>query len=171
VQVSPLHDNPFAVLTAIVAPAVLTNASSVLSLATANRLARVVDRTRVVTAEIAGLDPALEDYQIRARQMETLQVRAQLLFRALRILYASLGSFAASALISVIGSALAFFAVEVGFRAAAVVGLGAGCFAVAGLVWGCMLLVRETRLALGSIAEEAEYARTRYLSGVPVNRQ
>jgi len=49
-------DNPFAVLTAVVAPAVLTNASSVLSLGTANRIGRIVDRTRILTAELRQLD-------------------------------------------------------------------------------------------------------------------
>jgi len=47
--------NPFAVLTAVVAPAILTNACSVLALGTSNRLARVVDRTRVVARELAAL--------------------------------------------------------------------------------------------------------------------
>jgi hypothetical protein len=36
--------NPYAALSLIVAPAVLTNASSVLVLSTSNRLARAVDR-------------------------------------------------------------------------------------------------------------------------------
>jgi branched-subunit amino acid transport protein len=47
-QAYSLANSPFAVLTAIVAPAILTNASSVLALGTSNRFARVVDRTRVV---------------------------------------------------------------------------------------------------------------------------
>ncbi len=49
-QYSSIGSNPFAVLTAVVAPAILTNASSVLALGTSNRLARVVDRTRIVAA-------------------------------------------------------------------------------------------------------------------------
>ena len=76
--------------------------------------------------------------------------------KALRILYASLGSFAASALISVIGSGLAFYGQVLAFRTAAIVGLGAGVFAVAGLVTGCVLLVRETRVALVGIQEEVD---------------
>ena len=39
-------DNPYAVLTLIAAPAILTNASSVLALSTSNRFARAVDRQR-----------------------------------------------------------------------------------------------------------------------------
>src|SRR5712692_7320698 len=44
-------DNPLAVLTLIGAPAVFTNASSVLVLGTGNRLARVVDRTRYLAQQ------------------------------------------------------------------------------------------------------------------------
>lgn len=164
---TPLADNPFAVLTAIVAPAVLTNASSVLALGTANRIARVVDRTRVIAGEMGTLEPGSDEYKVRIDQMERLRVRSHLLMRSLSILYASLGSFAASALISVIGSALAYFDMPLGFHTMAVIGLGAGVFAVGGLVTGCFLMVRETRLALQNIAQEAEIARTRWAKGHP----
>jgi hypothetical protein len=49
--------DPFSILTVVVAPAVLTNASSVLALGTNNRLARVADRTHAVTAQLAKLEP------------------------------------------------------------------------------------------------------------------
>ena len=88
-QFNVVAGSPFAVLSAIVAPAILTNASSVLALGTSNRLARVVDRTRIVAAQLAPL-----------------HVRAQLLVKALRLFYAGLGLFAASALVSVGGSRL-----------------------------------------------------------------
>src|SRR2546422_7930461 len=45
-------DNPLAVLTLIAAPAVFTNASSVLVLGTGNRLARVVDRARYIAQQL-----------------------------------------------------------------------------------------------------------------------
>ena len=157
-----LNDNPFAVLTAVVAPAVLTNASSVLCLGTSNRIARVVDRTRVVAAEIAALGPESSEYHVWVSQLDRLRIRAQLLFRTLRILYASLGAFAAAALISVIGSAMAFYGQQLAFRVAAVAGLATGAFGVTGLVSGCTLMVRETRFALQNIAEEADLARKKY---------
>ena len=157
-----MTDNPFAVLTAVVAPAILTNASSVLCLGTSNRIARVVDRTRVVAAEIVSFETGSAEYLLRVNQLERLQARAQLLFRALRITYASLGAFAAAALISVIGSAMAFYSLRFVFQAAAVAGLAIGGFGVCGLVSGCILMVQETRLALQNIAEEAEFARIRF---------
>lgn len=104
-----LGSNPFAVLTAVVAPAILTNASSVLALGTSNRLGRVVDRTRVVAAELAGFEPGSADYQAWAAQLDRLQERAQLLLKALRGFYASLGLFACAALVSVGGSIAAYY--------------------------------------------------------------
>lgn len=148
-------DNPFAVLTAVVAPAVLTNACSVLALGTANRIARVVDRTRVVSAALA---PGSAEYDGLMGQLERLRGRALLLMRALRLFYAALGSFASAALISIVGSALAAFDQSLAFHIAAVIGLVAGVLAVTALVIGCTLMVRETRLALETITEEAEFA-------------
>lgn len=153
--------NPFAVLTAIVAPAVLTNASSVLSLGTSNRIARVVDRTRVVMHELAALPKDSPEYAAYLEQLGQLNDRAQFLFRALRMMYFSLGCFAASALISVLGSAMAVYHMQIGFRVLAGLGLGAGILGVGGLVAGSALMVGEVRVALAQITQESEIARTR----------
>jgi hypothetical protein len=151
-------DNPFAVLTAVVAPAILTNACSVLALGTSNRVARVVDRTRVVAAELAAADAGTLGYKNRLAQLERLRQRAQLLLRALRVIYAALGGFAASALVSVVGAALAFYEYSLLFRIAAIVALVAGLSAVAGLVAGCALMVAETRMAIRTVDEAVENA-------------
>ena len=62
-MLTPVSDSPFAVLTLIAAPAVFTNASSVLALGTGNRLARVVDRTRMLVKDLHGaeIDPRYAD--------------------------------------------------------------------------------------------------------------
>ena len=52
--------NPFAVLSLIVAPAILTNASSVLIMNTSNRLARGADRARELSKQ-------LEETNVRER--------------------------------------------------------------------------------------------------------
>ena len=150
--------SPLSLTVPVVAPAVLTNACSVLALGTGNRIARVVDRTRVVAAHFATLSPGSAEHTAQMRQLERLRFRAHLLLRALRLFYAALGSFASAALISVIGSGLAAFDQRVAFQVAAVIGLGAGILAVTALVTGCTVMVRETRLALQTIAEEAELA-------------
>jgi hypothetical protein len=143
------------VLTAIVAPAILTNASSVLALGTSNRLARVVDRTRVVAAELAAYEFESPDYRMWAAQLAPLQVRAQLLLKALRLFYAGLGSFAASALVSVVGSIAAYYGQRLPFEAAAALAVLTGASAVVELASGCVLMVRETQLAVRSVEEEA----------------
>ena len=155
-QYTAVVGNPFAVLTAIVAPAILTNASSVLALGTSNRLARVVDRTRVVAAELDKFEPESPDHQIWAAQLEPLGVRTQLLVKALRLFYAGLGLFAASALVSVSGSIAAYYGQRFLFETAAALAVLTGASAVLGLASGCVLMVRETQLAVRSLAEEAQ---------------
>ncbi len=147
-------DNPFAVLTAIVAPCILTNACSVLALGTSNRVARVVDRTRVLTLELARLGNGEPGQASRLRQIERLRARARLLMSALRIIYAALGSFAACALISVLGALATSYDVAAVFHASAVVALAVGLGGVSALVVGCSKMVAETRLALLGMTEE-----------------
>jgi Protein of unknown function (DUF2721) len=168
VQYTAVASNPFAVLTAIVAPAILTNASSVLALGTGNRLARVVDRTRVVAAELGAFEPESPGYQMWAAQLEPLQVRAQLLVKALRLFYAGLGLFATSALVSVGGSIAAYYGQRFLFEAAAALAVLTGASAVVGLASGCVLMVRETQLAVRNLADEAKtQAGRRHAAKVP----
>src|SRR5215470_18152450 len=138
VSYTPVPDNPFAVLTAIVAPAILTNASSVLALGTSNRLARVVDRTRVVAAELASFEAGSEGYQMYSAQLEPLHVRAQMLLKALRLFYARIGLFATSALGSVSGSIAAYYHQKLVFEVAAGLAILSGALAVVGLAFGCV---------------------------------
>jgi uncharacterized protein DUF2721 len=154
----PLADNPFTAVTAVVAPAVLTNACSVLCLGTSNRLARAVDRTRVVAAEISSLKPGSRIYQQQILQLKSLERRIQLLLKSLKFLYASLGSFAASALITILGAAIKYFDWQIASGIAAMIAVATGTFAVTGLVIACTCMVRETRLAVQYLGEEAELA-------------
>jgi hypothetical protein len=154
-----LADTPFAALTVIAAPAILTNASSVLALGTGNRIARVVDRTRFLMRELST-EP-LEDLrrEVYQSQLDGLQVRAQLLLRALRWFYTSLGAFAASALIAVVGSVVAAFQGSHLSEVFAIGGLAVGTLGVTGLVTGCTLMVQETRLAVRYLTVEARLVK------------
>ncbi len=148
-------NNPFAVLTAIVAPAILTNACSVLALGTSNRLGRVVDRTRVVASDIAASKPASEGFLEWTSQLRALEIRVHMLLRALRLFYAALGLFASSALISVAGSMAAYYGQRPLFQLGAFLPILTGGSAVVGLSAGCFTMVNETRLAVKSLGEEA----------------
>jgi hypothetical protein len=165
--VNVVPDNPFAVLTLIAAPAILTNASSVLALGTSNRFARAVDRQRQLSAmlENAGEMDA-DTLDVRRRQLHITERRAILLIAALTRFYTSLGAFAASALVSLIGAVT----VPIGYRIIEIIvttlALVAGVAGVAGLVFGCVLLVRETRLTVQSLRDESMLSlrRSTYLS-------
>ena len=153
---TPPAESPFAALTIVVAPAILTNASSVLCLGTANRLARVMDRTRAVSTDLARLAPNAKNRAIYQHQLNGLEVRWKLVLRALRFFYMSLGSFASAALISLLGSILTVSASHDGFIAIAMLGLLSGAVGVTGLVIGCTMMHREARLAVDSLREEAQ---------------
>jgi len=150
-----LMSNPFAALSAIAGPAILTNACSVLALGTSNRLGRVVDRSRILFHEIATLEEQGSEQIARQKLIEALDFRAHLLLRALRLFYASLGLFATAALMSALGSVFAIYRVEYGFDVAALIALATGIAAVVALTTGCVVMVRETRLAVQHLEDEA----------------
>ncbi|HXY00705.1 MAG TPA: DUF2721 domain-containing protein [Candidatus Limnocylindrales bacterium] len=164
-QTALLGNNPFAVLTAIVAPAILTNASSVLALGTSNRLGRVVDRTRVVYGDLAATVLGTAEHQEWTEQLAALRTRAQMLLKALRLFYAALGMFAASALVSVGGSIAIYYGQKPLFVVAAGLAVVTGASAVVGLAVGCTLMVQETRLAVQSLAKEAEIRVKQHTGG------
>ena len=161
-QASLLEPTPFAALSFIAAPAVLTNAASVLALGTSNRFARAVDRARALAASIEAEKDTTGDTSIRIRQFERAQRRTMLLLSALRMFYTALGSFAAASIVAVIGAGLNGTPYPLAIAACAILALGAGLSGVICMVYGCSLLVRETRLAVDNLAEEAELLRARF---------
>lgn len=158
-----MSDNPFAVLTVVVAPAILTNACSVLALGTSNRVARVVDRTRVVLGHIRNEEPGSGLHESWREQLDALRRRGRLLLTALRAVYAALGAFAACALFSVVGAVGAFYDLAGLGRVVALCALVTGLGAVSALVTGAIVIVAETRLALQTMEQGIEDS----LSGRP----
>jgi hypothetical protein len=160
VMFTPVTDNPFAVLTLIAAPAVFTNASSLLSLGTGNRLARVVDRTRTLVKDLHGteIDPATRTLWMS--HLGRLEKRGALLVRAMSFFYGAVGSFAAASVVSLLGAGVVSSQYRWPFKAIVVISFLLGTVGFVGLAVGCSLLVNETRLALKSIYEEAGLARS-----------
>jgi hypothetical protein len=158
----PVETNPFAVLSLIVAPAILTNASSVLAMSTSNRLARAVDRARDLSRQLEGAgDLTSPEAERRMGELAMAEQRAVLLVAALQRFYIALGGFSLAALISLLGAVLA--AVE---RTNVVLGLelagvAAGLLAVGALVHGSATLVRETRMALAVMRARAAEIQAR----------
>jgi hypothetical protein len=152
--------NPFAALSLIVAPAVLTNASSILVLSTSNRLARAIDRARVLATHLESptrTDDGLSG--LRFKEMDSAERRALLLLSALRFFYASIGAFATAAFTSLVGAALLSTPVRALPATLETVAVATGFIGVLCLVLGCALLLRETRIAVRVVSEEATHLR------------
>src|SRR4029077_14164743 len=155
----PVSESPFAVLTLIAAPAVFTNASSVLALGTGNRLARVVDRSRTLVKDLHGaeIDPATRALWVS--HLGRLEKRGALLVRAMSFFYGSIRCLAAASVVSILGASVVSSPYKWPFKAILIISFIAGTVGFTGLAVGCSLLVNETRVALRSIYEEAELAR------------
>jgi hypothetical protein len=151
-----ITESPFAVLTAVVAPALLTNSSTVLVLGIGNRIARVIDRTRAVAEALAQVGEDSELHQLLQHQSCLLTLRKDHLSRALRLGYAAIGGFAAEALIAVLGGVLVHEEFLIVSRIAAIAALAIGFGSVGALVSACVYMVRETAVALDNLAEETQ---------------
>jgi len=162
-MITPVSESPFAVLTLIAAPAVFTNASSVLALGTGNRLARVVDRTRQLVRDLhAGTETHTEVKELWMRHLGRLEQRGSLLVRAMRCFYGAIACFASASVVSILGASVVSTQYKWTFEAIVGISFVAGVVGFTGLAVGCSFLVNETRLALRSITEEAEMAKSWY---------
>ena len=81
--------------------------------------------------------------------------------RGLRSFYIALGAFALATLFSLLGSVVAPLGYIFGVRLLEVAGVIAGILAVAALVSGSVLLLRETRIAVEVLSQRAADLRTR----------
>jgi hypothetical protein len=154
-----LTQSPFAVVTFIAAPALLTNASSVLAMSTINRMLRTRDRMHELFARSeAGGQSEAEAARLVA-QVNRVEKQAVLLLRALHSIYVALGAFAAATLVTLLGAALVSFQGAFWFRMLAGLGLALGFVGVGGLVFGSVNLFQATQLSLINIREEAALIR------------
>lgn len=150
-----MAQTPLELLTVIAAPALITNASSVLVLSTSNRFARAVDRSRAMAVELAkgGTDQPSRISLLRSHQIA--KRRTLILVRAMATFYLAVGSFASGTFTGLIGAAVEHFGFErvAPYFTAAALGLVAvGTLSIA---TGAVMLVMESQLALRGLAEEA----------------
>ena len=142
------------VLGAMITPAVLISASGTLVLSTSNRLSRVVDRVRVLTAEAEQLQASSGEGGARERlisdQLARASKRILLLRSALTVFYSAIGLLVATSIAIGLVAALRWSHGWVPVT----IGLCGAC----ALLYGTLLLVREGRLAVGSTLQELSYA-------------
>jgi hypothetical protein len=156
-DVSSVLQSPFAPLTFVVAPALLTNASSVLAMSTVNRMIRAHDRmhgffAKSEAGEVSGFFLA---------QVERVEKQAALLLRALHSIYVALAAFACATLVTLLGAGLLSFVTPRWIHFLAGAGVALGFVGIGGLVVGCLNLFRATYLSVLNIHDEAGAIRSR----------
>src|SRR5205814_100593 len=101
-ETTSLAQSPFAVLTFIAAPALLTNASSVLALSTINRMLRTRDRMHELFAKSEAGAQSGENAARLIQQVNRVEKQAALLLRALHSIYVALAAFASATLVTLL---------------------------------------------------------------------
>jgi hypothetical protein len=151
------HLNPFSVLSWIIAPALLTNACTLLILSTANRLARAVDRAQELSSKIedGGAEPASPGAIRRFGELTAHERRSLMLLAALRSYYVACGSFATATLISIFGAVIASLGARDLVLVLVVCGAAAGLVAVGALIYGSVVAMRETGIVARLLRERA----------------
>src|ERR1700722_16436685 len=104
-----LAQSPFTVLTFIAAPALLTNATSVLAMSTTNRMLRTRDSMSELLAQSKTDAPLDQDLAHTVAHVNRVEAQAGLLLNALHAIYLALGAFSAATLVTLIGAALVSF--------------------------------------------------------------
>ncbi len=139
--------NAFQLLTFIAAPALLTNASTVLVLSTSNRFARAVDRAR----KLEDTPQAPE----RERALSRVTRRALALNRALTAFYVAVASFATGTFSELLGGGIAAIVRGEIAPVITMVGLFVATVGTVAIATGAAFLVAETWDAYAGLREEA----------------
>lgn len=146
-------DNPFAMLSFLAAPAVLTNAATLLALGTSNRLARAADRARALSSQLrAGKDAGGAARHFR--DFNHAIQRARQLVRALRCFYFGAGGFAAATCVSLVGATGAHFGAHATVLVTQLLVLVTTAVGVGAIVKGTAILVGETSVAIRALDDE-----------------
>ncbi len=151
-------------MTFIAAPALLTNATSVLALSTTQRMLHTRDSMRQLLAKAETQGSEQQNAKLMVEHVNRIEAQGGLLLNALRSIYLALGAFSGATLITLLGAALAPFQGAVWFQALAVLGLAVGLTGVGCLIFGSIRLFQATQLSLINIREEATQARAYYRS-------
>lgn len=143
------------ILSAVITPVVLISASALLTLSTANRVSRVLERARAMSGIIRELDKAgpehirQERYSVLLLQFQRSKKRSELLSRALGSQYASISAFIATSV------AIGASSIWPSFPAILVV-----LFGFAGIMllfYSSVLLIIDSRIGLAALHDEMDF--------------
>jgi hypothetical protein len=147
----------YAILTAMLAPAFFLTATASLLMSANTRLARVIDRTRVLLAELAEADDEAERMLLE-RRIARQRLRSITILRGGQLLYGAISCFVGTSLTV---AADAFLGYRFGVLPTALAALG-----VLAMFAASLLLARESSLAVESVNEEMDHAHARALQRV-----
>src|SRR5688572_2044266 len=145
-----------AVLTAMITPAVLISACGALIFSTGTRLGRVIDRVRSLATKFEELaknpqaDEMAEDRRtLIFTQLERQMTPARLIQRAMVAFYTALGVFVATSVAIAVFNSIARSYIWI----AVMLGMMGAMF----MLYGSVLLIIESRLALYAVQTEMEF--------------
>lgn len=148
----PSAEPHYAVLSAMLAPAFFLTATASLLVSANTRLARIIDRARVLLKELEDADD--DDERVPLEGLLTRQrVRSRMVLRGSLLLYVAITCFVGTSL-SVAGDA--FFGYRFGTLPTGLAALG-----VLAMLAASLLLARESSLAVAAIDDEMEHAHHR----------
>jgi Protein of unknown function (DUF2721) len=155
-----LSENPFTVLSYVGGPALLTNATGLMLLSTANRFARAVDRCRELVKYLESGE-GVRSKAGAAQELLMSHQRVGLLGRAMSRFYLAASMFAFATMTSVAGGILGNYLGGLAFDAVIAFAVLTGAVGFFALVSGSLSLTLESRLATRALdmeAAEAAYA-------------
>ena len=158
-QSTNLAQTPLISLTFIAAPALLTNASSLLANSVTLRFLRTRELMRDLYNRSRRDDLDKEDEDLLHDEVDRVQKQAFLMLRALYAVYVALGSFASATLLTLVSTSVgvAFGATQTVYFAWG--GVLLGIIGVSGLVISSINLIQATKMSLMNINLEAENIR------------
>lgn len=142
----------YAILGAMLAPAFFLTATGSLLMSANNRLARVIDRARILIRELEDERDEAERHSLESR-IALQRRRSRIILRGSQLLYAAITCFVGTSL-TVAGDA--FFGYRFGTLPTGLAALG-----VLALLASSLLLARESALAVDAIDVELEHASRR----------
>jgi hypothetical protein len=163
-------ENPFSVLSYIVAPALLTNTTALLLMGTTNRFARAVDRARAVAERVtksgaaaggpvasAASDPELD--RLTENELGICRRRVNIIRNAMTAFYTATACLALATLLSLAGALLATAGSPLVLDVALGISAAFGVAGVAAIVFGSAILVGESRLGAQANMHETAYVQ------------
>lgn len=142
----------YAILTAMLAPAFFLTATASLLMSANTRLARIIDRTRVLLKELAATADSAES-ELLDRHIALQRRRTLLVMRGSQFLYLAISFFVCTSL-TVAADSLVGYRLGVLPTVLAVLG-------VLSMFMASVLLARESALAVRLVNEEMDHAHAR----------